>query len=146
MDDIFPTLCNVWLCIWDYIQFMLVEGAVGDIKICQHFLTTDMVIFSGRQTPVYGTVITMAADGLVTHAAWYWPSSPVILQPQLREYQRSPLIWILISRRSSLEVVCLRLTHLPWTKWTPFRRRHFHKHFHEWSVCYFHWNFAKVHS
>ena len=26
------------------------------------------------------------------------------------------------------------LTHLPWTKWPPFRRRHFQMHFCEWKV------------
>ena len=29
------------------------------------------------------------------------------------------------------------LSHLPWTKWPPFRRRHFQRHFHEWRVFSF---------
>ena len=29
------------------------------------------------------------------------------------------------------------LTHLPWTKWSPFRRRYFQVHFREWKVLYF---------
>ena len=28
------------------------------------------------------------------------------------------------------------LTHLPWTKWPPFRRWYFQRHFHEWKVLY----------
>ena len=28
-------------------------------------------------------------------------------------------------------------THLPWTKWTSFRRRRFEIHFYEWQVLYF---------
>ena len=35
-------------------------------------------IFCGRQKSVYDTVITIANDGLMTAAAWYWPSSRVI--------------------------------------------------------------------
>ena len=36
------------------------------------------------------------------------------------------------------------LTHLPWTKWPPFPRRHFQIHFHEWKVLYFDSNFTEV--
>ena len=36
------------------------------------------------------------------------------------------------------------LTHLPWTKWLPFHKRYIHKHFLEWKVLYFEWDFTEV--
>ena len=36
------------------------------------------------------------------------------------------------------------LTHLPWTKWPCFPRRHFQMHFHEWKVLYCDSNFIEV--
>ena len=36
------------------------------------------------------------------------------------------------------------LTHLPWTKWPPFRRRQFQKHFLEWRYFNFKWNFIEI--
>ena len=36
------------------------------------------------------------------------------------------------------------LTHLPRTKWPPFRRRYFQMYFREWKVSYFNKNFTEV--
>ena len=35
-------------------------------------------------------------------------------------------------------------THLPWTKWPPFRIRHFQTHFLEWKRLNFDWNFTEI--
>ena len=53
-------------------------------------------------------------------------------------------VWIIPSFQIWGYVLNVLLTHLPWTKWLPFRRQHFQMHFHEWKLLYFDSNFTEV--
>ena len=55
---------------------------------------------------------------------------------QLRKY----VDWLFIFAIRGISVM---LTHLPWTKWPPLRRRHFQMNFHGWKVFYFDSNFTE---
>ena len=45
---------------------------------------------------------------------------------------------------NQLKLTCAHINSLPWTKWPPFRRRHFQMHFHEWNVLHLDSNFTQI--
>ena len=75
-------------------------------------------------------------------------SSSIVILGVTREFAWFPrLFWIMASNQQMRHGIFKDrkdLTHLPWTKCPPFRRRHFQVRFHEWKILYFASIFTEV--
>ena len=67
--------------------------------------------------------------------------SPVVLlitpNPEILQWRHCRLSWDYWGRDQTCWKQEVTLTHLPWTKWLPFRRWYFQMHLCEWKVLYF---------
>ena len=86
--------------------------------------------------------LTKIVSGTTRPCRWYDNGIHVVPPPQKKKKKKKKKqgSWgqhelCYLGRHCMIWHACL--THLPWTKWPPFRRRRFQMHLHEWKARYF---------
>ena len=118
-------LCNDvshWLCA-SLESALSITPNIMEYKLCAICLSPPMLCKV--------CLISLDLDSPEEHVFWSMKTMKVTWLRQLalqRHMQHLQLLYV--------------LTHLPCTKWPPFRRRYFKMHFHEWKVLYSDSNFT----
>ena len=83
----------------------------------------------------FAVVYTLLSVVLVWKQWHLFISTMIISLAQWQLYNPVKQSWIIWVKRSHKSNRYPWFTHLPWTKWPPFRRWYFQMHFREWKLC-----------